>query len=107
MPTAQRPLIVGAGPVGLAAALFLKREGFNPRLVETRTEPAPQSKALAVNPRILDLLEPTGVTARMLELGSPVRGWVDALKQIVSSRPVSEQRKLWSGNAIRFYDLKV
>ena len=36
-------------------------------------------------------------------LGSPLRGWFDALKQIISSRPVSEQRKLWSGNAIRFY----
>ena len=74
MSTAQRPLIVGAGPVGLAAALFLQREGLRPRIVETRTEAAPQSKALAVNPRVLDLLEPTGVTARMLELGSPVRG---------------------------------
>ncbi len=40
-------------------------------------------------------------------LGSPLRGWVDALKQIVSSRSASEQRRLWSGNAIRFYDLKV
>lgn len=40
-------------------------------------------------------------------LGSPVRGWVDALKQIVSSRPAGEQRKLWSGNAIKFYGLKV
>ncbi len=40
-------------------------------------------------------------------LGSPVRGWVDALKQIISSRPTSEQRKLWSGNAVRFYGLKV
>ncbi|MCB1275420.1 amidohydrolase family protein [Prosthecobacter sp.] len=40
-------------------------------------------------------------------LGSPVRGWVDALKQIVSSRPASEQRKLWSSNAIRFYKLRV
>ena len=38
-------------------------------------------------------------------LGSPLLDWVDALKQIVSSRPVSEQRKLWSSNAIRFYDL--
>lgn len=74
MSAAQRPLIVGAGPVGLAAALFLQREGFRPRIVETRTEPALQSKALAVNPRVLDLLEPTGVTARMLELGRPVRG---------------------------------
>ena len=40
-------------------------------------------------------------------LGSPVRGWVDALKQIVSSRPEHEQRKLWSGNAIKFYNLSV
>ena len=40
-------------------------------------------------------------------LGSPVRGWVDALKQIVSSRPASEQRKLWSANAIKFYGLSV
>ncbi|MBL9179755.1 MAG: amidohydrolase family protein [Verrucomicrobiaceae bacterium] len=39
-------------------------------------------------------------------LGSPARGWVDALRQIISSRPASEQRKLWSGNAIRFYGLK-
>jgi len=40
-------------------------------------------------------------------LGSPVRGWVDALKQIISSRPTSEQRKLWSSNAIRFYGLEM
>lgn len=40
-------------------------------------------------------------------LGSSVRGWVEALNQIVSSRPVSEQRKLWSKNAIRFYRLSV
>jgi 2-polyprenyl-6-methoxyphenol hydroxylase-like FAD-dependent oxidoreductase len=70
----QRPLIVGAGPVGLAAALFLRRQGLAPRVVETRPEPAAQSKALAVNPRVLDLLESTGVAAQMLELGRPVRG---------------------------------
>ena len=40
-------------------------------------------------------------------LGGPVRGWVDALKQIISSRPTSEQQKLWSGNATKFYGLKV
>lgn len=39
-------------------------------------------------------------------LGSPVRGWVDALKQIISSRPANEQRKLWSSNAIKFYKLR-
>jgi len=40
-------------------------------------------------------------------LGGPARGWVDALRQIIASRPAGEQRKLWSGNAIRFYGLKV
>ncbi len=40
-------------------------------------------------------------------LGSPVRGWVDALRQIISSRPASEQHKLWAVNAIKFYKLRV
>jgi L-fuconolactonase len=40
-------------------------------------------------------------------LGSPVRGWVDALKQIIASRPEQDQRKLWSANALKFYKLSV
>ena len=67
-------LIVGAGPVGLAAALFLSRQGLLPRIVEMRTEPSLYSKALAVNPRTLEILEPTGLTSRMLELGLPIGG---------------------------------
>ncbi len=38
-------------------------------------------------------------------LGSPLLGWVDALKQLVASRSAAAQRKLWSQNAIRFYKL--
>jgi 2-polyprenyl-6-methoxyphenol hydroxylase-like FAD-dependent oxidoreductase len=68
------PVIVGAGPVGLAAALFLARQGVKARVVEMRDEPAVHSKALAVNPRTLHLLESTGVTAKMLARGSPIRG---------------------------------
>jgi 2-polyprenyl-6-methoxyphenol hydroxylase-like FAD-dependent oxidoreductase len=68
------PLIVGAGPVGLGAALFLTRQGRVPRVVEMRDEPATESKALAVNPRTLDILEPTGITRQMLELGLPIHG---------------------------------
>ena len=40
-------------------------------------------------------------------LGSPVRSWIDALQQIISSRPEQEQRKLWSTNALKFYKLSV
>ena len=67
-------LIAGAGPVGLAAALFLSRQGREVRIVEQLSQPAGESRALAVNPRTLEILEPTGITAQMLELGVPVRG---------------------------------
>ncbi len=70
----ERPIIVGAGPVGLGAALFLAQQGQPVRLVEERAELETQSRALAVNPRTLDLLEPTGVTRRMLEIGAPIHG---------------------------------
>ena len=74
MDTTDRPLIVGAGPVGLAAALFLARDGRSARLVEMSAEPSRQSKALAVNPRSLQLLETVGVTERMLAIGRKMTG---------------------------------
>lgn len=65
----DKPLIAGAGPVGLAAALFLADRGIEVRLIEQAAKRAPTSRALAVNPRTLDLLEPSGVTAEMLARG--------------------------------------
>ncbi len=56
-------LIVGAGPTGLAAALFLSRSGVPMRIIDAGDEPTRSSKALGVNPRTLQLLEETGVTA--------------------------------------------
>jgi 2-polyprenyl-6-methoxyphenol hydroxylase-like FAD-dependent oxidoreductase len=67
-------LIVGAGPTGLAAALFLTRAGVPVRIIDVAEAPTTTSKALAVNPRTLELLELTGVTARILEDGQPIRG---------------------------------
>ncbi|MDB5422194.1 MAG: hypothetical protein JWR59_2141 [Brevundimonas sp.] len=58
-------LIVGAGPVGLAAALFLTRRGVAVRILDALPAPIPTSKALGVNPRTLDLLDETGVSARI------------------------------------------
>ena len=69
----EAPLIAGAGPTGLAAALFLAERGVTCRIVDPAPEPSKTSKALAVNPRTLELLEPTGVTARMLAEGRPLR----------------------------------
>ena len=74
MSNSDLPIIAGAGPVGLGAALFLARQGRSTRLVEMRDEPATESRALAVNPRTLTILEPTDITRQMLELGIPIHG---------------------------------
>jgi 3-(3-hydroxy-phenyl)propionate hydroxylase len=59
--------------VGLSAALFLERQGLSPRVVEKLDDPVRESKALAVNPRTLEILEEAGLTKRMLEIGLPIR----------------------------------
>jgi 2-polyprenyl-6-methoxyphenol hydroxylase-like FAD-dependent oxidoreductase len=68
------PLVAGAGPVGLAAALFLKKHDIRTRLIERAQKPSETSRALAVNPRTMEILEPSGVTGRMLKLGLPILG---------------------------------
>ena len=61
---AKKPtiLIIGAGPVGLTAALELARRGIASRVIDNN-EPSPihESRALAVNQRTMDLLAPSGV----------------------------------------------
>lgn len=75
MPSNAMPvMIAGAGPTGLAAALLLARRGVPVRIVDKATAPTHNSKALAVNPRTQELLEDTGVTARMLAEGWAVQG---------------------------------
>jgi 2-polyprenyl-6-methoxyphenol hydroxylase-like FAD-dependent oxidoreductase len=69
----KRLFIAGAGPVGLAAAVELRRRGLAPRIVDPDPEPSPESRALAVNPRTLELLEPSGVTAELLARGHRLR----------------------------------
>lgn len=65
-------LIAGAGPTGLAAALFLTRRGVRVRVVDEAAGPTTTSKALAVNPRSLELLAETGVADRILSEGQRI-----------------------------------
>lgn len=72
MSASPQVLIAGAGPTGLAAALFLTRAGVSVRLIDEAPEPTTTSKALAVNPRTLELLEPTGVADRIRTEGQAI-----------------------------------
>lgn len=65
--------MVGGGPVGLAAALFLRKLGVKPRIIEKNTEHTPYSKALAINPRTLSLLSDVGATERILREGIKIK----------------------------------
>jgi len=67
-------LIAGAGPTGLAAALFCSRHGLEVRIVERRLELPPFSKAFGVNPRTLDLLGDVGVAEHFLDNGRKMHG---------------------------------
>ena len=74
LPTTATILIVGAGPVGLTAAIELARRGYRPRIVAANDGPVHQSRALAVNQRTLQILEPSGASARILAAGQAIGG---------------------------------
>lgn len=67
--TTKEILIVGAGPSGLSMALFLNELGYHPRIIDKKSKISPYSKALAVNPRTLDIFEPFGLTQKFLKVG--------------------------------------
>jgi 2-polyprenyl-6-methoxyphenol hydroxylase-like FAD-dependent oxidoreductase len=67
-------MIVGAGPTGLAAALFLARRGVPVRIIDAAMHPTTTSKALLVNPRTLEMLKESGVAARIIGEGWAVKG---------------------------------
>jgi 2-polyprenyl-6-methoxyphenol hydroxylase-like FAD-dependent oxidoreductase len=66
-------LIVGAGPTGLTAAMELSRLGVPVRIIDRAAAPSTTSRALAVQARTLELMEPRGVGADMVRLGNPAR----------------------------------
>ena len=65
-------LIAGAGPSGLTAAIELYRRGMPARIIDKASNFAEQSRAIGVNPRTLAILEPSGVTERLLAEGTRI-----------------------------------
>jgi len=66
-------LIVGAGPTGLTAALELARRGILPRVIDRKEAPTPLSKAVGISPHSLEVLEPSGVSERLLSAALRIR----------------------------------
>jgi 2-polyprenyl-6-methoxyphenol hydroxylase-like FAD-dependent oxidoreductase len=62
-------LVVGAGPTGLALTERLTAFGVSVMLVDLKAGPVPESRALALQPRTLEVLRHS-VTDRLLERGN-------------------------------------
>ncbi|MCM1947177.1 FAD-dependent monooxygenase [Streptomyces sp. G2] len=67
-------LVTGAGPVGLTAALELRRQGVACRIVDRLPARLPYAKAVGVQPRTLEVWDRMGVVRAALEAAVPMRG---------------------------------
>ncbi|NMO03562.1 NAD(P)-binding protein [Gordonia sp. TBRC 11910] len=77
-------VIVGAGPVGLSAALLLARQGVDVEVLERRTTPSDQPRAHVINARTMELFDQWGIADRIREAALPAElatafVWADAI----------------------------
>jgi 2-polyprenyl-6-methoxyphenol hydroxylase-like FAD-dependent oxidoreductase len=62
-------LVVGAGPVGLVAALFLQQYGVRVKIIDTHARISQHSYALAIHPRTLRILDEAGLSEGLIRAG--------------------------------------
>jgi 2-polyprenyl-6-methoxyphenol hydroxylase-like FAD-dependent oxidoreductase len=78
-------LVVGAGPTGLALAAYLTAHGVRPRIIDRNLDRARESRALAIQPRTLEVLSGLGLADELVRLGNPnVRIHLHAPRRVVS-----------------------
>ncbi|MFI9202865.1 FAD-dependent monooxygenase [Streptomyces sp. NPDC053048] len=68
-------LVVGAGPTGLLLACELALAGVRVRVVDKRSTPHRESRALNLHPRSIELMDMRGLAGRFLAAGRTVPGW--------------------------------
>jgi len=71
----DRVIIVGAGPVGLTAALALHRRGIQTTLLTAEPELVMELRGSTFHPPTLDLLDEFDLVPRMIEVGLKAPTW--------------------------------
>ncbi|MFF3409261.1 FAD-dependent monooxygenase [Streptomyces sp. NPDC002742] len=77
-------VVAGAGPVGLTAAVELRRRGVRCRIVDRLAARLPYAKAVGIQPRTLEIWDHMGIARTALEAAVPMYGqlaYVDGVEQ--------------------------
>lgn len=69
-------IVVGAGPVGLTAAIELARRGVDVLIIDKRDSVAPWAKAVGIQPRTLEIWDQIGIVDTALDASITMRGQV-------------------------------
>ncbi|MGW0700197.1 FAD-dependent monooxygenase [Streptomyces sp. NPDC002867] len=67
-------LVVGAGPVGLTAAVELRRRGVSCRIIDKLPARLPYAKAVGIQPRTLEIWDRMGLARAAADVAVPMRG---------------------------------
>jgi 2-polyprenyl-6-methoxyphenol hydroxylase-like FAD-dependent oxidoreductase len=87
-------LVVGAGPVGLIAAIRLREQGVAVRVVDEQSAEAKRTYPVILHPRTLYILASLGVTAPLEWRGRFIKHlavYADDLRRVVLDLPSAEQ----------------
>src|SRR6266568_143082 len=66
-------LVIGAGPTGLTLAAQLLARGIHARVIDKAEGPSPQSRALGIHARTMELLDTMGLADAFVDQGHRVR----------------------------------
>src|SRR5687768_6672359 len=75
MPSPQKVIIAGAGPVGLLTALALAKQGVPVLVLEAEPDLTIDLRAGTFHPPTLEMMAPYGITAEMLKTAIKVPRW--------------------------------